>query len=222
MRRKPDPDARRRELCDAAIDLLADDGAKGLSHLKLDRKLGVPDGTASFYFRTRTALVHAVTERVTELDLADLSAATSDPGRAPTTADAPDPRPSGLARLVMRSRTGASLHRTKARFELMLQANRDPRLATIFERFNDRYLDLIREAVRLHRPVTSPSDAAVTDEQAYVLMTFISGVMLSFTTGNPTITSAEQLDRIMADLVSGIVTSDRHPAPYSPRRSPKP
>lgn len=213
MRRKPDPDARRRELCDAAIDLLAEDGSKGLSHLKLDRKLGVPDGTASFYFRTRTALVHAVAERVTELDLADLSAATSDPGRTRTAAGAVNAQPSGLAKLVMRSRTGASLHRTKVRFELVLQANRDPALATILSRYSDRYLDLIRDAVRLHRPAGSDPDATVTDEQAYVLMTFISGVMLSFTTGSRTITSAEHLDDIMSGVVSGIAASEYHPAP---------
>jgi DNA-binding transcriptional regulator YbjK len=207
MRRKPDPDARRRELCDAAIDLLAEDGSKGLSHLKLDRKLGVPDGTASFYFRTRTALVHAVAERVTELDLADLRAATA--------------QPSGLAKLVMRSRTGAPFVRTKVRFELVLQANRDPELATILQRYSDRYLDLIRDAVRLHRPDDSDPDAAVTDEQAYVLMTFISGVMLSFTTGNRTIASAEHLDNIMSDLVSGIVASEHHRAPRSSGHSRK-
>jgi DNA-binding transcriptional regulator YbjK len=207
MRRKPDPDARRRELCDAAIDLLAKDGAKGLSHLKLDRKLDVPDGTTSFYFRTRTALIHAVAERVTELDLADLSAATA--------------QPSGLAKLVMRAGTGARFVRTKVRFELVLQSNRDPELAEILQRYSDRYLDLIRDAVRRHRPDDVDPDTAVTDEQAYVLMTFISGVMLSFTTGNRTITSAEHLDDIMSDLVSGIVVSERHRAPRSPGRSRK-
>ncbi len=71
-RRKPNPDQRRRELCDAAIQLLADDGAKGLSHLKVDGRAGVPDGTTSFYFRTRSALLHAVAERMVELDLAAL------------------------------------------------------------------------------------------------------------------------------------------------------
>jgi DNA-binding transcriptional regulator YbjK len=207
MRRKPDPDARRRELCDAAIDLLAQDGAKGLSHLKLDRKLGVPDGTASFYFRTRTALVHAVAERVTELDLADLSSASG--------------QPLGLAKLVMRSRTGEPSIRTKVRFELVLQSSRDPELATILQRYSDRYLDLIRDAVRRHRPDDVDSDTAVTDEQAYVLMTFISGVMLSFTIGNRTVTSAEHLDDIMYDVVSGIATSERHHAHQPARRSRK-
>ena len=70
QRRKPNPTERRRELCDAAIQFLADDGAKGLSHLKVDRKAGVPDGTTSFYFRTRSALLRAVAERLAELDLA--------------------------------------------------------------------------------------------------------------------------------------------------------
>ena len=70
-RRKPNPAERRRDLCDAAIQLLADDGAKGLSHLKVDRKAGVPDGTTSFYFRTRSALLRAVAERLAELDLAN-------------------------------------------------------------------------------------------------------------------------------------------------------
>src|ERR1700710_3231882 len=71
-RRKPNPAERRRDLCDAAIELLAADGAKGLSHLKVDRKAAVPDGTTSFYFRTRSALLRAVAERMVELDLAAL------------------------------------------------------------------------------------------------------------------------------------------------------
>src|ERR1700730_3481779 len=71
-RREPNPVERRRDLCDAAIHLLADDGAKGLSHLKVDRRAGVPDGTTSFYFRTRSALLHAVAERMVELGLATL------------------------------------------------------------------------------------------------------------------------------------------------------
>lgn len=88
-RRKPNPAERRRDLCDAAIRLLADDGAKGLSHLKVDRKAGVPDGTTSFYFRTRSALLRAVAERSAELDLAELQAIadTSDAG-----GEAPTPR----------------------------------------------------------------------------------------------------------------------------------
>jgi DNA-binding transcriptional regulator YbjK len=52
MRRKPNVEQRRRELCDAAIELLAEDGARGLTHLRLDRRAGVADGTTSFYYQT--------------------------------------------------------------------------------------------------------------------------------------------------------------------------
>src|SRR6478609_2860748 len=75
MRRKPNVEERRRDLCDAAIDLLAEDGARGLTHLRVDRRAGVADGTTSFYYQTRSALLRGVTDRVVSLDAADFSAA---------------------------------------------------------------------------------------------------------------------------------------------------
>ena len=84
-RRKPNPAERRRDLCDAAIELLAADGAKGLSHLKVDRKAAVPDGTTSFYFRTRSALLRAVAERLAELDLERCSLLPTAPAAGGTT-----------------------------------------------------------------------------------------------------------------------------------------
>src|ERR1700756_5757865 len=103
-RRKPNPAERRRDLCDAAIQLLADDGTKGLSHLKVDRKAGVPDGTTSFYFRTRSALLRAVAERLAELDLASLqSVADVSEGRGD------DPSPSRLSQVGMQGAGEAPL-----------------------------------------------------------------------------------------------------------------
>ena len=121
-RRKPDPQRRRVELCDAAIQLLADHGANGLTHRKVDRAAGVPDGTTSFYFRTRLALLRGVAERVAELDLADLRSAVAPNGSTHSSAS------SELAKVVMRAGTEPWRSRTKARYELMLQASRDPEL----------------------------------------------------------------------------------------------
>jgi DNA-binding transcriptional regulator YbjK len=45
MRRKPNSAKRRRALCDAAIHLLAAEGARGLTHLRVDRQAGFADGT---------------------------------------------------------------------------------------------------------------------------------------------------------------------------------
>src|SRR6185437_14508892 len=105
-RRTPDGHQRRRDLCDAAIQLLADRGAKGLSHPQVDRQAGVPDGSTSYYFRTRDALVHAVAERVAELDLADLLSVTDVHANTPMS---PQRAASKLAAVVMKSLTGAGL-----------------------------------------------------------------------------------------------------------------
>lgn len=59
-------------LTDAAIQLVADAGMRGLTHRAVDARAGVPTGTTSVHFRTRRALVEAVVERLTDLDQAEL------------------------------------------------------------------------------------------------------------------------------------------------------
>ncbi len=203
MRRKPNPEQRRRELCDAAIRLLAQDGVKGLSHLKVDRTAGLPDGTTSFYFRTRSALVNAAAARVAELDLKDLSAATADSGRSAGSSPA-----SGLSNLVIRSASGARLLRTKARNELALQASRDADLDEALSRYNERFLALIRDVVVRLQPKGEP-DGALVDEQAYAVMTFISGVMLAFNRGDHRIRTAAELEVLICGIVDGVGTAAR-------------
>ena len=48
--------SRRAEIADAAISTLARDGMRGLTHRAVDRAAGLPEGSASYYFRTRQAL----------------------------------------------------------------------------------------------------------------------------------------------------------------------
>ena len=139
MRRKPNADARRRELCDAAIQLLADEGAKGLSHPKVDRYAEVPNGSTSFYFRTRSALLRATAERLAELDLSDLMSV-ADPVDTDDSFGSADA--SRLATMVMLSGQEPRLTRTKARFELLLQANRDPEIAEVFRHNGEMFTEL--------------------------------------------------------------------------------
>src|ERR1700745_2183123 len=73
--RKPKAEQRRRDLCDAAVELLAADGARGLTHLRVDRHAGFADGTTSFYYQTRSALLRGAIDRVIELDVADFTEA---------------------------------------------------------------------------------------------------------------------------------------------------
>jgi DNA-binding transcriptional regulator YbjK len=104
MRRKPNVEQRRRELCDAAIELLAEDGARGLTHLRVDRRAGLADGTTSFYYQTRSALLRGVTGRVVQLDADDFVAAMN------AMKETDDPAESLLSRLAEQAmRTAANL-----------------------------------------------------------------------------------------------------------------
>lgn len=57
-------EARRGQLADAGIAVLARDGSRGLTHRAIDREAGVPVGTTSNYFRSREALVSGLFERI--------------------------------------------------------------------------------------------------------------------------------------------------------------
>ena len=196
-RRKPNPDERRRDLCDAAIQLLADHGAKGLSHLKVDRRAGVPDGTTSFYFRTRSALLRAVAERLAELDLADLQ----------SVADSPDRRdgasPSRLSPVVLQSGSEPQLFRTRARYELTMQATRDPVLAAILQQATDGFTKLHREILVQLMPRGAELTPAVVEDLSNITLTFINGLLLRFAHGDRIIDTPEQLDGILSAIATG-------------------
>lgn len=59
-------DERRALLTDVGLELLADVGARGLTHRAIDKGTGVPAGTTSNYFATRDALVTGLVERMWE------------------------------------------------------------------------------------------------------------------------------------------------------------
>jgi AcrR family transcriptional regulator len=197
-RRKPNPDRRRRELCDAAIQLLADDGAKGLSHLKVDARAGVPDGTTSFYFRTR-----AVAERMAELDLAALQSVADraglDDGASAST----------LATLVIQSGQEPQLARTKARYELTMQATRDPAIAATLQRATDAFTKLHHDILVQLLPHGADLDPAVVDDLSNVTLTFINGLLLRFAHGDRIIDSPERLDGVLSAIVAGILGSEQ-------------
>ncbi len=106
---------RRTEILDAALHVLADQGMRGLTHRAVDAVAGIPQGSASYYFRSRSALVTGCVERLLELDLA-----ADFPG-------GPGTLPDALVRAGVAMAT-AGRHRTLARYELSLAAVRDPPL----------------------------------------------------------------------------------------------
>lgn len=114
-------------MADAALLLLAREGARGLTHRAVDAELQLPTGSTSYYYRTRKALLLAAAERLLALDLVDLS-------RIPEDLD-------GLGRLLERWLAPGARERSLARMELLLASARYPDLefmAHARERFIDR------------------------------------------------------------------------------------
>ncbi|MFD7974427.1 TetR/AcrR family transcriptional regulator [Streptomyces sp. NPDC059071] len=118
---------RRTLLADAALEVLADAGMRGLTHRAVDAAAGLPAGTTSAYFRTRSALLTALVRRLVELDQAELVAAAE---RAPVLRTAED-LVQGLAALVAARTRGEGRRRSLARYACVLESVRDPELRDI-------------------------------------------------------------------------------------------
>src|SRR6266516_5857212 len=119
--------SRRAEIADAAISTLARDGMRGLTHRAVDRAAGLPEGSASYYFRTRQALLQAAVERLAELDSTDMLPSTG--LTAPPGQDL-DAFAAAAARIV-ESWLTSGRERQLARYELALEATRRPELRQV-------------------------------------------------------------------------------------------
>jgi DNA-binding transcriptional regulator YbjK len=121
--------SRRERLADAAIDTLAREGLRGLTHRAVDRSAGVPEGSCSYYFRTRRALLTAAADRLADADAADLSAPRA-PRNLTEAADA--------AAGIVEHWTTTGRVRMLARYELALESTRRPELRTALVRAGTR------------------------------------------------------------------------------------
>ncbi len=193
--RKRDGDERRRALCDAAIHVLAEHGSRGLTHGQVDRYAAVPEGTTSYYYRTRAALLRGVGKRVAEIDVANLQSVID----RPLDPDAPFAH---LAELTMMQADGPGLMLNRARHELLLGAARDPDLAETSQAFVARITALAHDAIAHLQPDTH--DRALLDAQMTAVTTFIAGVFARLVAGDQTINDAEQLARLLQAVVTAV------------------
>src|SRR5664279_2753451 len=134
---------RRAAMADAAIAIIGGRGLRALTHRAVDQALALPDGSTSYYLRTRHALLERVVGRLAERTAADLRAVQVSPqvsGRDATGADRPagTPYPPDLPdRLdALSARAGALLDRmigarrvdSLARYALTIELATDPGL----------------------------------------------------------------------------------------------
>ncbi|HYB82023.1 MAG TPA: TetR/AcrR family transcriptional regulator [Mycobacterium sp.] len=193
--RKRNGDERRRELCDAAIEVLAEHGSRGLTHGQVDRCAGVPDGTTSYYYRTRAALLRGIGKRVAEIDVANLRSVIDRP------LDPLSPF-AHLAELTMMQADGPGLMLNRARHELLLGAARDPDLAETSQAFIARINAMAHDAIAHLQPDTA--DPVLLDAQTTAVTTFIAGVFARLVAGDRTINNTEQLARLLQAVVTAV------------------
>ncbi|MBB2988694.1 AcrR family transcriptional regulator [Mycolicibacterium iranicum] len=184
-------------MCDAAIALLAQDGPRGLSHLKVDRRAGVPDGTTSFYYRTRAALLRGVADQLIRYDAEAFTEAFKD---APTSSG--EVIADVLARQILSIREEPQFSRTRARLELTMLATGDPDLAAGFEEMDVSFRALVGQFVLALQ--SGDVDPAILDEQATVLLAYLGGLIFAFANGSPQVMTRQDIARQMRAVIVGV------------------
>jgi DNA-binding transcriptional regulator YbjK len=181
---------RMRQLLDAALVVVSESGMRGLTHRAVDRQAGLPEGTCSAYLRTRHALTTALTEYVASHLAADVQQLSevlaSCPGdHARATAE--------TAALFERWLHGREL---VTRFELSLEAARDPVLAEQFQTWRNNLVDVVATVLT--------QDGTTRDVVlAETLVVALDGVLLGALL-RPEDERADYLSRCVALLIDGL------------------
>jgi DNA-binding transcriptional regulator YbjK len=189
---------RRDRLRDAAIEVLAANGGRGLTHRTVDAAADLPPGTTKNYFPTRQSLLLAVAERCAELYL-----------------ELPRPQISDRSTLVAMMSTllanvaGPGRLRLLAFLEIQAEAARAPWLAAIVDRITAADFAAFEAAQRAAGlPVTSERAAAFTLAVHAAIPHLLAG-------GRDTLTAAGLGDpeRFARDLLVALYGHEGHEPP---------
>jgi len=188
---------RAQQVADAAIDVLASDGARGLTHRAVDAAGRLPPGTTSNYARTRAALLTLTLTRIAELDAAegagDLTAGELAGGlSAARLAE-------GLAQMLHRMITDPrARERTLARFELAFEATRRAGLRAAYDEMGRGF----REQAALLLGATGSADP---ERDAWTLVAWLEGTAF-YTLAGAGATSVPSPDELRAQLIRLLVS----------------
>ncbi|MGW6288010.1 TetR/AcrR family transcriptional regulator [Streptomyces sp. NPDC055107] len=189
---------RRDRLRDAAVEVLAGEGGRGLTHRAVDRAAEVPPGTAKNYFPTRDAVLRAAAERCLEQYLALTERLASTPGPADREGL------TALFRSLLENVAGPGRSRLLAVLELQAEATRRPWLSGILDPMASgdfAGMELAQRSAGL--PVT-PQRAAV------VTLALHAAIPHLLTNGPATLAAAglDDVDRFVRDLLDAVYPTD--------------
>lgn len=134
----PAATGRRRELLDAALGVVADEGLRGLTHRAVDRRAGLPEGTCSAYLRTKQVLLLAVAEHVAATLAADVDRLADELTECEGDADQAVVRTSALFERWLEER-----ELVLAKLELSLEAPRNEAVADVLSAWRSRLVAVV-------------------------------------------------------------------------------
>ncbi|MGA4838403.1 TetR/AcrR family transcriptional regulator [Streptomyces sp. G45] len=188
MRQNP---ARRTALLDAAIEVLAREGSRGLTLRALDAEAEVPKGTASNYFTHRADLLAQVMRRIQERLTPEESALADTMREQPST----ELVVTLLKQLVERMRADRSGH--LALLELRLEATRRPELHAELTRFMSDQLDA---------NITFHLDAGLPGDRTGVVLLYLAmlGLIVDDLTV-PDLLTPYSVDKLIEELTGRVL-----------------
>ncbi|MEU9868166.1 MULTISPECIES: TetR/AcrR family transcriptional regulator [Actinomadura] len=189
MRQNP---ARRAALLDGAIEVLAREGARGLTQRALDKEVGVPIGTTSNYFRNRDELLVQAGVRVYERLRPAEGALTE------MFEQARDAASYGTMLRESVGRVAAFRSGHLAMLELRLEATRRPELRALL---TERVRADIDENVTLHETAGLPGGATAV-LLMYLAMNWLIVEQLTL----PDVFTDAERDELVTQAVERIVT----------------
>jgi DNA-binding transcriptional regulator YbjK len=187
------PSGRARQAADAAIAVLADHGARGLTHRAVDQAAGLSPGTTSNYARTREALLTLTLTRIAELDLAEGAATVAGSGLA-----------DDVARMVHQwIIEPGRRQRFLARLELAFEATRRPELRAAYDEMGRGFRT---EAARL----LAAAGSAHPERDAWTLIAWVEGTAFYALAGagGAAVPSLAELRAQVTGLLAGLCGDD--------------
>ncbi|SHM93232.1 TetR/AcrR family transcriptional regulator [Cryptosporangium aurantiacum] len=162
---------RRADILDAAIDLVAGAGLRGLTHRAVDAAVGLSEGSTSAYFRTRAALLNAVVARLDERIGADVDELAAETAQHPG-----DPVHAVAHTMKLLDRWLSDPAPLAARLELSLESSRRPELGEAMTAWRTAFDALVARII-------SDVGLARAGERASLVTACLDGLLFRALTG---------------------------------------
>ncbi len=184
---------RRIAVTEAGLVALATRGARGLTHRAVDQLAGLPEGSTSYYFRTRAALLQACAEHLVTQTVRAIGPALVE--SAPITPE----RLAELAATAVHAWTAQNGLLVLARHELLLESARHVELRETFSAAGN-YLQ-----TWLERRITE-LEIGDAPERASELVACLDGIALAAAVSGPA--DDDALTRSVTRVVGSLLRND--------------